>query len=722
MIQTLLRLLARLLFRIKVEGSASEFKNPRTLIIANHESFLDGLLLGLFLPINATFVVHTQIATNPFFKRMLKLIPHVVVDSTSPLSMKVICRLVESGTPVVIFPEGRLTITGSLMKVYDGAGFIAAKTHATVVPIRIEGASRSYFGRLSGIYPRKLFPKIRISIQPKRHIEMPQLPSAKQRRRRAGELMRRILLDMVVATRPKTTLFNAFLDAKATFGSRYRLVEDIRLQEESYGSLLRMAIGISQMTFPITHENEIAGVLMPNAAPTLALILALTATKRVPALLNYTAGVDGLRAACTAAKISNLFTSRAFIDKARLTDVIQQLANSGISVHYVEELRNQFGTTDKLKVLLKQFFPRKLQIPQTEDDPAIVLFTSGSEGKPKGVVHSHASILSNVAQVRAVADFMPLDKFMIALPIFHSFGLTCGVVMPLVSGCKVFLYPSPLHYRIIPELVYDRNCTVLFGTSTFLGNYAKFAHAYDFGRLRYVVAGAEKLSDEVRRAWIEKFGIRILEGYGVTECAPVIAVNVPMANRIGSVGQLVPGIEHELEAVPGIDEGGVLHVKGPNVMKGYLLFDKPGVIQPPTSIRDGWYSTGDIVHIDAEDFVHIRGRVKRFAKIAGEMVSLEVVERLAAHALPNFSHAASTRSDKTKGEALVLFTTAPNLLREQLSAAAKALGAPELAVPRVIVALKEVPLLGTGKIDYVQLKKMAEAGTSSLTTTQEVLQ
>jgi len=708
-----LRGLLRVLFRLSITGDPAAFHNERTLIVANHESFLDGLLLALFLPVRATFVVHTEVVKNPLFRRLLTLIPHVLVDSTSPLAIKVICKLVESGRPVAIFPEGRLTVTGSLMKVYDGAGFVAARTGATIVPVRIEGAGQSYFGRLAGIYPLKLFPKISIFIQASRTIPMPQLASAKLRRRRAGELMRRILLDMIVATRPQRTLFEAFLDAKKTFGSRYRLVEDIRMQEESYGSILKMSLGLARILRPMTRADENIGVMTPNAAPTLGLILGLSAVKRVPAMLNYTAGADGIQAACTAAKITKIITLRAFVEKARLKPVIDRL--SEIEVYYLEDLKIRFKWTDRLWVIWKYVFPRSALVPQGPLDPAIVLFTSGSEGKPKGVVHSHASLLSNVAQVRSVADFSPLDKFMIALPLFHSFGLTCGAIMPLVSGCKVFLYPSPLHYRIIPELVYDRNCTVLFGTSTFLGNYGKFAHPYDFGRLRYVVSGAEKLSDDVRSLWIEKFGIRVLEGYGVTECAPVVAVNTPMSCRLHTVGQLVPGMEFRLEAVPGIDTGGVLHVRGPNIMKGYLTFDRPGVLQPPSSLGFGWHSTGDIVYLDEDDFVHIRGRVKRFAKIAGEMVSLEVVENLASQAMPGFSHAASTRPDAAKGEAIVLFTTAGELTRDKLSAAAKTSGLPELAVARVIVALKEIPVLGSGKTDYMKLKGLAEMGANPTT-------
>ena len=352
-----------------------------------------------------------------------------------------------------------------------------------------------------------------------------------------------------------------------------------------------------------------------------------------------------------------------------------------------------------------------MEVKTDPEDAAVVLFTSGSEGKPKGVVLSHRAILSNIAQIRAIIDFSTEDRVLNVLPIFHCFGLTAGTLLPVLSGASLFLYPTPLHYRVIPELAYDRGCTVMFGTSTFLGNYAHYAHPYDFFRLRYVVAGAEKLSVSVREMWFEKFGIRIFEGYGATETAPVMAVNTPMAFRGGTVGQFLPGIDYRLRPVPGIARGGVLHMRGLNLMSGYLKADQPGVLQAPESVEGpGWYETGDIIDVDDDGFVHILGRVKRFAKIAGEMVSLEAVEKLAAtaSASPAALHAASSQPDPDKGEALVLFSTDAALNRAALQKAAQQLGMPELAVPRKIVHIDELPLLGTGKTDYVTLKRMAE--------------
>jgi acyl-[acyl-carrier-protein]-phospholipid O-acyltransferase / long-chain-fatty-acid--[acyl-carrier-protein] ligase len=707
LIKAILRSLATILFRVRING-ALPAERSRLLIVANHESFLDGLLLGLFLPLNPVFVVHTGVVRNPAFRLLLALVDYLAVDPTSPMAMKKVIRLIEGGRPVVIFPEGRITTTGSLMKTYDGPAFVAAKTGATILPIRIDGAARTYFSRLAAHVPRKLFPRISLSILPTTVLPMPDAATARLRRRKAGEAMRRLMQEMIFATRPEQTLFGALLDAADIHGSTRRQIEDLKQIEYSYRDLIKMALALGRVVAKEGQPGERFGLLLPNLAPTLGLIFGLSAHRRTAAMLNYTAGVDGMQAACTAAQVRTIITSRSFVEQAKLGDKLAAL--QGVHLLYLEDLRETIGLGDKLWLMLWALpFPRTALPAGSPEDAAVVMFTSGSEGKPKGVVLSHRALLANIAQIRAVVDFSTDDKILNALPLFHSFGLTAGGLLPVLTGAKVFLYPSPLHYRVIPELAYDRNCTVLLGTSTFLGNYAKFAHPYDFYRLRYVIAGAEKLATPVRDLWFEKFGIRIFEGYGATETAPVLAVNTPMAFRSGTVGQFLPGLQHQLVAVPGIPNGGMLHVKGPNLMSGYLRFEKPGVLQPPASpAGEGWYETGDVVEIDEDGFVKIVGRVKRFAKVAGEMVSLEAVEKLAAVASPGAAHAASTQPDPARGETILLFTTDTQLSRERLQSAARDGGWPEIAVPRRIIPVEALPLLGTGKIDYVTLKQWAE--------------
>jgi acyl-[acyl-carrier-protein]-phospholipid O-acyltransferase/long-chain-fatty-acid--[acyl-carrier-protein] ligase len=637
------------------------------------------------------------------------MVNYLAVDPLSPMAMKKVLKLVESGRPVVIFPEGRITTTGNLMKVYEGPAFVAAKTGATLVPVRLDGGTRSYFSRVSGKMPKRLFPKITLSILPATRIAMPEAATAKLRRRKSGEAMRAVMQEMIFASQPKQTLYSAFLDATEMFGRERRLLEDMKQVEYSYKDLLKMALILGRLVARATAPNERVGLLLPNVAPALSLIFGMSALRRVPAMLNYTAGTDGLQAACVAAEIRTIVTSRAFVEQAKLDDKLAAL--QGVRLLFLEDLREGITLTDKLWLVLYALrCPRAVEMAAVPDDPAVVLFTSGSEGKPKGVVLSHRALLSNIAQIRAVIDFSVEDKVLNALPIFHSFGLTAGALLPVLTGANLFLYPSPLHYRVIPELAYDRGCTVLFGTNTFLGNYAKFAHPYDFYRLRYVIAGAEKLSDAVRGMWFEKFGIRIFEGYGATETAPVLAVNTPMTYRTGTVGPLLPGIEYRLEAVPGIESAGLLHVRGPNLMSGYLRYEHPGQLERPTSsMGEGWYSTGDIVSLDEDGFVKIEGRVKRFAKVAGEMVSLEVVEKMAGLASPTFAHAASTQVDAQRGETVVLFTTDAALTRDAMQAVAREQGWPELAVPRKLVRVDALPLLGTGKLDYVTLKTWAES-------------
>jgi acyl-[acyl-carrier-protein]-phospholipid O-acyltransferase/long-chain-fatty-acid--[acyl-carrier-protein] ligase len=681
------------------------------LIIANHESFLDGLLLGLYLPVDPVFVVHTGVTRRLFFRLVLRLGDYLAVDPTSPMAMKKVIGLLEAGRPVVIFPEGRITVTGSLMKVYDGPAFVAAKTGATILPVRLDGPARSYFSRISGgHYPRSLFPRITISLQPSTFLSMPEGGTAKMRRRQAGEAMRRLMQKTLFDSRPRQTLYAGFLDAMSIHGRRRCVVEDLKQMEYSYGDLLKMVLALGRLVAKNSVSGECIGVLMPNLAATIALMMGTSAFGRVPAMLNYKAGVSGIQDACIAAKIGTIFASRAFIQQAKLENEVAGL--QGVQVLYLEDLRLTIGLADKIWILWGTLFPRVMEQSSDPSKPAVVLFTSGSEGKPKGVVLSHHALLSNIAQIRSVIDFSANDKVLNALPVFHSFGLTAGALLPIMTGMNLFLYPTPLHYRVIPEIAYDRSCSVLFGTNTFLANYAKFAHPYDFFRLRYVVAGAEKLSESVCKLWFEKFGVRILEGYGATETAPVLAVNTPMAYRAGTVGQFLPAIEHRVLPVPGIDHGGMLFVRGPNVMSGYYRYEAPGQLQAPISqLGEHWYETGDVVSIDDDGFVSIVGRVKRFAKVAGEMVSLEVVEKLATHASPEASHGASTRADGARGETIVLFTTDGLLTRELLSESAKTLGIPEIAIPRQISQMSALPLLGNGKLDYLALKNLAETAS-----------
>lgn len=709
LIAATLRVICKVIFRVEVNGLTNVPTKNGLLIVANHESFLDGLLLGLFVPKRATFVVHTGVLKSWFFRQFLRLTPHLAVEPTSPLAIKKVIKKLKAGENVVIFPEGRITLTGSLMKVYDGPGFIAAKTQATLLPVRIQGAAQSYFGRLPDSHPKKILPKVTISVQPSQQIETLQTSeayvSAKKRRRHAGEKMRLLMQNLLFETRIERTFFETFLETKSMFGGKTKIIEDTNEIEETYQAVLKKSLALGRIASKVSNAQENIGVLMPNVTNTVALILGMSAFGRIPAMLNYTAGADGMKSACETANVKTIISAKQFIQKANLGDVIAKLsAETEIKIVYLEDLRKSFGWLDKLWLIAYALpFPKLASTKTQADDTAAILFTSGSEGKPKGVVLSHNNVLANIAQINAVLDFSPTDKFMMVLPIFHAFGFT-GTLLPLFSGIKTFLFPSPLLYKVIPEVIYDRGCTVLFSTSTFLSQYAKFAHPYDFHRLRYVIAGAEKLNDAVRQLYQEKFGIRILEGYGATECAPVLSTNTPMANLNGSVGQAMPGLMTKLLPVTGIDQGGQLLVKGKNIMKGYYLHDQPATLVPP---QNGWYDTGDIVDIDAAGFIHIKGRVKRFAKVAGEMVSLEVVEKLASLASPEAAHAASTQPDAKRGETILLFTTDANLKREALQAVAKANGSPEIAIARKVILVDEIPVLGTGKTDYVTLKSMA---------------
>jgi acyl-[acyl-carrier-protein]-phospholipid O-acyltransferase / long-chain-fatty-acid--[acyl-carrier-protein] ligase len=701
----------RLLYRVEVKGIENVSKaGPRAVIVVNHVSFLDGALIAAFVPGRPTFVVDTEVAKRWWARPMFWLVDSVTVNPTSPMATRTLMKLVGEGRRCVIFPEGRITVTGALMKIYEGPGMIADKADAPLLPVRIEGAQYTPFSRLRGKVRLRLFPKIAITILEPRAIAVDPALRGRARRQAIGLELYEIMTDLIFETTDtRQTLFEAMLDARAVHGGRQLIIEDIERRKLTYDRLVAGSFALGSRLAPLAPPGGRIGVLLPNSVGLAATFFALQATGRVPALLNFASGVAAMQAACKAATLDTVLTSRRFLAAARLETAAATLGESVRLVH-LEDIVGEIGLVDRLRGFVAGIFARSAYRRRSgrpgPDDAAAVLFTSGSEGTPKGVALSHANFLANRHQLGAVLDFNPSDAVFNAMPLFHSFGLTGGLLLPVLAGVKSFLYPTPLHYRIIPQLIYDTNSTIIFGTDTFLAGYARVANAYDFYSVRYVIAGAERVRAETRRVWGEKFGLRILEGYGATETAPVLAINTPMHYRAGTVGRFLPGIRHRLEPVPGIAEGGRLAVAGPNVMRGYLRAERPGIIEAPPA---GWYDTGDIVSLDAAGFVTILGRARRFAKIAGEMVSLAAVEEAATQLWPEQHHAVVVQQDARRGEALVLVTDRAGADRATLLAAAKSRGLGDIAVPKEIVVVERLPLLGTGKVDYPAVEKLVSA-------------
>ena len=713
MLKKTLRSILKLLYRVEVIGLENYYlAGKRVLIVANHCSFLDPPLLSVFLPDDINFAINTHISQKWWIKPFLGLSKVFPIDPTHPMSLKNLIHHLQQDSKTVIFPEGRITLTGSLMKIYDGTGMVAEKSGAMILPIHISGTQYTPLSKLHGLVRLRWFPKITLHILPPTHIEARKELSGKNRRKYSGHVLADLMVDMqFMASKTQQTLFASLLDARDIHGGNHEVAEDLERIPLSYNALITRSLIIGNALKNMTETDENIGLLLPNSSKTLCVLLGLSIHQRVPAMLNYSTGSAGMIAACQIANVKTVLSSRRFIELAHLENEAT-LLKEHVNILYLEELAQQITTSDKLRGAWQSKTARSWYKNNADANaPAVILFTSGSEGTPKGVVLSHANILSNHQQVAARINFNPKDVVLNFLPMFHSFCFTIGTLLPVLNGMKTFFYPTPLHFSIIPEIAYETSATIMFGTNTFLSAYGKKAHPYDFYNLRYVVAGAEKLQENTRELWQDKFGIRILEGYGATETSPVVSVNTPMDYKAGTVGRILPHINYRLEPVDGIEEAGRLHVQGPSIMLGYLLSTSAGVLQPTESIYGkGWYDTGDIVHVDDDGFLSIRGRSKRFAKVGGEMVSLTVVEQLAMKAWENANHAAISLPDIKKGEQIILITTQKQATVSELSKSST--GVTAINLPKKILFIDAIPVMSTGKTDYVALTNWAIAQTT----------
>jgi acyl-[acyl-carrier-protein]-phospholipid O-acyltransferase/long-chain-fatty-acid--[acyl-carrier-protein] ligase len=715
--KTFFRFLLRVLFRFRAyDLDALKTPGP-VLLVPNHLSWIDWLFLWVCLDEDWKFVTSSISAQTSWLHRKLMINHYTLpIDTNSPYAVKRMTEFLKGGGRLVLFAEGRLSRTGTLMKLFDGTGFLIFKTKAKVITAYLRGAERLPFSPNPGW--KKCFPKVTAHFSAT--LTAPDLGDIRTVRARA--LLTNWLRDQMVRQQFEVEMaFGAqnVLSAVAETARKlpgHVILEDATLQTLTYRKLMVGADVLAHALRGAVTGGERVGLLMPNINATPVVILALWSLGKVPAMLNFSSGTPTMLACAELAGLKHIVTSRAFLERAKLN--VDDFVKAGVSLICLEDVRARISGSKKLLTLLRHVFNRQpardlsesaIGNRQSAGSPAVIVFTSGSEGVPKGVELTHGNILANIRQMLAVTDLTDCDRLFNCLPLFHSFGLTTGAFLPLVRGIYVFLYPSPLHYRMVPSVLYDRDCTVFISTNTFLNGYARKAHPYDFRSLRYLFAAAEKLQEATALAWSQKYGVRILEGYGATECAPCLSVNTPLEPRYGSVGRLLPGMESKLEPVEGVAEGGRLFVRGPNVMKGYLNAEANAKFQA----LGGWYDTGDIVSVDAEGYLHILGRMKRFAKVSGEMVSLTAVEDALAGAFPHYGlHcqiAVITRPEENKGEALIAVTNEPKLTLDEIRDAIKARGLTNLSVPREIKVVKEIPKLGTGKVNHRELQALMES-------------
>ncbi len=717
-------LLTRLVYRLDIRGIEHLPIEGGALLVANHVTRVDPLLLLATTQRRIRFVTAREFVAQGWLRSLLRLMRVIPIAPNDPPRQIVAAltearRALEEGYLVGIFPEGALTRTGNLLPFRPGFERIVRQTTCPIIPIHIGGAWGSIFSYYDGKpglrWPRKLPYPIRITFG----APMPPTASAAELRLRIQELS----VDAVDAEKNPRRLLP--LEAIATARRHWfqPAIRDTTGKELTFGHTLVAARALADILRPALCDQRMIGLLLPASVGAAVANLAVSLLGRTAVNLNFTASPETVASAMRQCALRTILTSRVFLEKvpsmAGLTGLV-----------YLEDLLPRMTAARRLCSALRCLLlpSRWLVDPPLPgpDDPVTVIFSSGSSGDPKGVLLSHHNILSNIESFRMVLRFTGRDRMCAALPFFHSFGYTCTLWCPLITGFYASYHPNPLDAGTIAKMVREQHLTILLATPTFLLSYFRRAKPEDFRSLRWLVVGAEKLKPSLADAFAERFGIRPLEGYGATELSPVVAVNTPdvpaagvvqVGTKPGSVGHPLPGIavrvvDPETRETLRPGEEGLLLVKGPNVMLGYLG-------QPEKTaevLRDGWYETGDLVRVDEDGFLYILDRVSRFSKIGGEMVSHLAIEENLHDSLKAVSRVVCVTGapDEKKGEQLVLFYTDEAGGAERLQELIRSCDLPNLWKPKPenLVRIDSWPTLGTGKLDLRRLREMAREWTA----------
>ena len=726
--------LARLIYRVGVRGQDRLPRTGGVLLLPNHVTWIDALVLQLATPRPVRFLVFEPIYRQPLLHPALKLFKSIpILPGRAKAGLSAAADALRAGEVVCVYPEGELTRTGSLLRLRKGFEFLHRETGAPVVPVWLDQLWGSIFsfegGRYFNKWPQRIPYPVTVAFGE---------PLTGEAANTA--VVREKLLELGAECYEDRSLLKNQHLAEACLRGLKRDQGSVAVFDGNDGSQLKcgtlLAAGIALArhlrTGATADQKRIAIVLPPGKGAMLANLGVVLAGK-IPVNLNFTAGRTALESTIRRGGIGTVLSARLVQKK------LDNFPWSSVPLTLnLEEIMPPLKPKIALWRVAVALLPwraltRLLRIPKRGGrDEAVLLFTSGSSGEPKGVVLSHRNILANVSQFRLMVKFDENDKFLASLPFFHSFGCTVTLWFPLIEGVPIVTFPNPLDTAKNAELIEKYRCTILMATPTFLRGYLRKATREQLQSLRLVIVGAEKLPLATAEAFEEKFGHQLLEGYGLTETSPVVAANlhdVPVgkgraryfqpARRLGSVGKMAPGIaaritDPDTGEPRSIHETGMLWLRGANIFEGYFN-DPEGTAKVKTP--DGWFRTGDLGRLDEDGFLHIEGRVSRFSKIAGEMVPHETVETRVAEALalPTDGERQVVVvgvPDLAKGEALVLLSTV-DVDTTRLRAGLAALGVPNLWIPKTIKRVEALPVLGTGKLDLKGCKELALAETTA---------